>query len=71
MVLLLYMTWLVGKGPRPSFPANAFYAASRKMEAAPLRLAIAILMERNVTRSLVVPYRDNKDMWPWPKSATA
>lgn len=35
----------------------------RKLEAALVRLAIAILMGRNVTRSLVVSRRDNNDMW--------
>ncbi|WP_433886645.1 hypothetical protein [Pseudomonas vranovensis] len=35
----------------------------RKLEAALIRLAIAILMDRNVTRSLVVSRRDNNDMW--------
>ena len=35
----------------------------RKLEAALIRLAIAILMGRNVTRSLVVSRRDNNDMW--------
>ncbi|WP_439878919.1 hypothetical protein [Pseudomonas prosekii] len=35
----------------------------RKFEAALIRLAIAILMGRNVTRSLVVSRRDNNDMW--------
>ena len=35
----------------------------RKFEAALIRLAIAILMGRNVQRSLVVSRRDNNDMW--------
>jgi hypothetical protein len=35
----------------------------RKFEAAMIHLAIAILMGRNVTRSLVVSRRDNNDMW--------
>ncbi|MDD0975938.1 hypothetical protein [Pseudomonas fontis] len=35
----------------------------RKLEAALIRLAVAILMGRNVTRSLVVSRRDNNDMW--------
>lgn len=35
----------------------------RKFEAAMIRLAIAILMGRNVQRSLVVSRRDNNDMW--------
>ncbi|MEG0969150.1 MAG: hypothetical protein RSG92_27670 [Pseudomonas sp.] len=35
----------------------------RKLEAALIRLAIAILMDRNVTGSLVVSRRDNNDMW--------
>ncbi|KDD65353.1 hypothetical protein V466_29285 [Pseudomonas mandelii PD30] len=35
----------------------------RKFEAALIRLAIAILMGRNVARSLVVSRRDNNDMW--------
>lgn len=35
----------------------------RKFEAALICLAIAILMDRNVTRSLVVSRRDNNDMW--------
>ncbi|MET3051880.1 hypothetical protein ABXV19_08645 [Pseudomonas alkylphenolica] len=35
----------------------------RRFEAALIRLAIAILMGRNVTRSLVVSRRDNNDMW--------
>ena len=35
----------------------------RKLEASLVRLAIAILMGRNVQRSLVVSRRDNNDMW--------
>ncbi|ROM94438.1 hypothetical protein [Pseudomonas brassicacearum] len=35
----------------------------RKLEAALIRLAIAILMGRNVARSMVVSRRDNNDMW--------
>ncbi|MGF6593141.1 hypothetical protein [Pseudomonas sp. 2835] len=35
----------------------------RKLEAALIRLAITILMGRNVTRSPVVSRRDNNDMW--------
>lgn len=35
----------------------------RKLEAALIRLAIRILMDRNVTRSLVVSRRDNNDMY--------
>lgn len=35
----------------------------RRVEAGLIRLAIAILMGRNVTRSLVVSRRDNNDMW--------
>lgn len=35
----------------------------RKLEAALIRLAIAILMGRNVTRSPVVSRRDNNDMY--------
>ena len=35
----------------------------RKLEASLIRLAIAILMGRNVQRSLVVSRRDNNDMW--------
>ncbi|WP_030130817.1 hypothetical protein [Pseudomonas sp. QTF5] len=35
----------------------------RKFEVALIRLAIAILMGRNVQRSLVVSRRDNNDMW--------
>jgi hypothetical protein len=35
----------------------------RKFESAMIRLAIAILMGRNVQRSLVVSRRDNNDMW--------
>lgn len=35
----------------------------RKFEAALIRLAIAILMGRNVARSPVVSRRDNNDMW--------
>ncbi len=35
----------------------------RKLESAMIRLAIAILMGRNVQRSLVVSRRDNNDMW--------
>lgn len=35
----------------------------RKLEAALIRLAVAILMGRNVTRSLVASRRDNNDMW--------
>ena len=35
----------------------------RKLEAYLLRLAIAILIGRNVQRSLVVSRRDNNDMW--------
>lgn len=35
----------------------------RKYEAAMIRLAIAILMGRNVQRSLVVSRSDNKHMW--------
>ncbi|APC14601.1 hypothetical protein BLL42_02195 [Pseudomonas frederiksbergensis] len=35
----------------------------RKFETALIRLAIAILMGRNMTRSLVVSRRDNNDMW--------
>ncbi|MGF6149315.1 hypothetical protein QFZ84_000273 [Pseudomonas fluorescens] len=35
----------------------------RKYEAALIRLAVAILMGRNVTRSLVVSRRDNNEMW--------
>ena len=35
----------------------------RKLEAALIRLAVAILMGRNVTRSPVVSRRDNNDMY--------
>lgn len=35
----------------------------RKFEAAMIRLAIAILMGRNVQRSLVVSRGDNNHMW--------
>ena len=35
----------------------------RKFEAALIRLAAKILMDRNVQRSLVVSRRDNNDMW--------
>lgn len=35
----------------------------RKLEASLIRLAIAVLMGRNVQRSLVVSRRDNNDMW--------
>lgn len=35
----------------------------RRLEAALIRLAIAILAGRNVTRSLVVSRRDNNEMW--------
>lgn len=35
----------------------------RKLEAALIRVAIAILMGRNVQRSLAVSRRDNNDMW--------
>ncbi|WP_327440237.1 hypothetical protein [Pseudomonas donghuensis] len=42
-------------------PRNDFLR--RKLEAALIRLAIAILMGRNVTRSSVVSRRDNNDMW--------
>ncbi|WP_282395738.1 hypothetical protein [Pseudomonas sp. PS01298] len=35
----------------------------RKFEAAMIRLAIAILMGRNVQRSLVVSRSDNNQMW--------
>ena len=34
----------------------------RKLEASLIRLAIAILMGRNIHRSLVVSRRDNNDM---------
>lgn len=42
-------------------PRNDFLR--RKLEAALIRLAIAILIGRNVTRSSVVSRRDNNDMW--------
>lgn len=35
----------------------------RKLEVAMIRLAIAILMGRNVQRCRVVSRRDNNDMW--------
>ncbi|UVM48600.1 hypothetical protein LOY38_19725 [Pseudomonas sp. B21-015] len=35
----------------------------RKLEALLIRLAIAILMGRNVTRAMVVSRRDNNAMW--------
>lgn len=35
----------------------------RKLEAALVRLAAKILMDRNVQRSLVVSRSDNNDMW--------
>ena len=35
----------------------------RKLEASLIRLAIAVLLGRNVQRSLVVSRRDNNDMW--------
>lgn len=35
----------------------------RQLEAGLIRLAAAILMGRNVQRSLVVSRRDNNDMW--------
>ncbi|MDU9394591.1 hypothetical protein [Pseudomonas sp. zfem002] len=40
----------------------------RRFEAALIRLAIAILAGRNVTRSLVVSRRDNNEMWSMAES---
>jgi hypothetical protein len=54
------------QGAAVMIPRKGF--VRRKIEAALIRLAIGILMGRNVTRSLAVSRRDNNDMWHMAES---